>query len=55
MALAPAISKQPTKQLHSLKTMRFTIGFVAIGSQLIRIANAMERRWAGLWPPAFRV
>ena len=44
MALAPAISKQPAKKLHSLKTMRLTIGFLAIGSQLIRTANVVERR-----------
>src|SRR5260370_32869950 len=55
MALAPAISKQPTKKLDSLKMMRLTIGFLAIGSQLIRTANAVERRWSGLWPPVFRV
>src|SRR5260370_42283274 len=55
MALAPAISKQPTKKLQSLKTMRLTIGFLAIGSQLIRTGNAVERRGSGLWPPVFRV
>jgi hypothetical protein len=55
MALAAAISKQPTKKLDSLKAMRSTIGFFAIGSQLIRTANAVERRWSGLWPPVLRV
>jgi hypothetical protein len=55
MAAAAAISKQPTKKLHSLKTMMLTIGFVAIGSQLIRTANAEARRWSDLWPPVFRV
>jgi hypothetical protein len=55
MALAHVISKQPTEKLHSLKTMRLTLGFLAIGSQLIRTVNAAERRWSGLWPPVFRV
>jgi len=45
MALAHAISKQPTEKLHALKTMRLTLGFLAIGSQLIRTVNAVERRW----------
>ena len=55
MAVALAVTKQPTKKLHSVKTMRLTIGFLAIGSQLIRTANAVERRWSGLWPPVLRV
>src|SRR5947209_726820 len=54
MALAPAISEQPTKKLHALKKMRLTIGFLAIGSQLIHTANAVERRSSGLWPPVVR-
>jgi hypothetical protein len=53
MALAAAISKQPAQKVHSLETMRLTIGFLAIGSPLIRVANAEERRWSGLWPPIF--
>ena len=55
MAVALAISKQPTEKLHALKTIKSTIGFLAIGSQLIRTANAVERRWSGLWPPVLRV
>jgi hypothetical protein len=50
MPLTAAISKQPTEKFHSLKAMRLTIGFLAIGSKLIRTANAEERRSA-LWPP----
>ena len=55
MALAAAISKQPAQKVHSLETVRLTIGFFAIGSPLILTANAEERRWSGLWPPIFRV